>query len=59
MRTYKVTRGPHYDYPRVALWRWRNNGGTWTFLETVFTSYILRKVSWVTGKSFPAMSTFL
>jgi len=29
----------------------RNNGGTWTLLETAFTSYSLRNVSWVTGKS--------
>jgi len=24
--------GPHYDYPRGALWRWRNKGGIWALL---------------------------
>jgi len=32
-------------------WRWRINGGIWTLLETVFTSYFLRKVSWVIGRA--------
>ena len=27
----------------AALWRWRNNGGTWTLLEAAFRSYFLRK----------------
>jgi len=40
IRTYKVN-------PRAALWRWRNNGCTWSLLETAFKSYFLRKVSWV------------
>ena len=31
---------------RLVLWRWRNNGGTWTLLETAFTSYFLSKVSY-------------
>ena len=44
---------------RAALRRWRNNGGTWTLLETAFTSYFLRKISWVIGKSFLAVSTFV
>jgi len=30
--------------PRAALWRWRNNGCTWTLQKTSFTSYLLRKV---------------
>ena len=33
MRTCKVTRGPHYGYPRAALWRWHNKDGTLTLLE--------------------------
>jgi len=33
--------------PRAALWRWRNNGGTCTLLETAFSSCFLQKVSWV------------
>jgi len=48
MRTYEVTRGPHYDYPyfsRATLWRLRNNGGSLALLETAFTSYFLRKVT--------------
>jgi len=31
----KLLRGPNVDLwsnPRAALWRWRNNGGTWTLL---------------------------
>jgi len=36
MRTYKVNRGPHYSYSRAALWRWHNNGGTWTLLESFY-----------------------
>jgi len=43
-RNHIVTRGPHCAHQRVALWRWRNNGGTWNLLETAFTSYFLRKV---------------
>jgi len=30
----KLLHGPHEDFqgnPRAALWRWRNNGGTWTY----------------------------
>ena len=30
---------------RAALWRWRNNGGTWSLPETAFASYFLRKLS--------------
>jgi len=59
MRAYEVIRGAHYDYPEAALWRWRNSGRTWTFLETAFTSYFLQKVSWVVGKSLLAISTFV
>jgi len=47
---------------RAALWCWRNNDGTcttWTLLETAFTSYFLRKVPWVTGKSCLAFPTFV
>jgi len=44
-----ITRKPH-----LTLWRWCNNGGTWTLLEAVFTSYFLQKVSWIIGKSFLA-----
>ena len=39
--------GPQYDYPAAALWRWRNKGGTWTLLETAFTSFFLWMVPWV------------
>jgi len=49
----------HCGYPKVALRRWRNNGGTVTFLETAFTSYFLWKVSWDIGKSFLTVSTFV
>jgi len=45
--------------PRAALWRWRNNGSVWTLLETAFTSYFLRKLSWVIGKLFLAAFTFV
>jgi len=45
--------------PMAGLWRWRNNGGTRTLLETAFTCYFLRKVSWVIGKSFLAVFTFV
>ena len=51
----KLHRGPNevlWGNPRAALWRWRKNGGTWTLLETGFTSYFLRKIWWVIGKSF-------
>jgi len=51
MKAYKVT--------EEALWRWCNNGCTWTLLETAFTSYFLRKVTWVIGKSFLSVSTFV
>jgi len=44
---------------RATLWRWRNNGGTWTSLKTVFASYFLRKVSCVIGNSFLAVTTFV
>jgi len=30
----KLLRGPHEGVrgnPRAALWRWRNNSGTWTY----------------------------
>jgi len=39
MSTYKTNL-------RAALWCWRNNGGTWILLQTVFTSYFLWKVSY-------------
>jgi len=58
----KLLRGPNEDLqsnPRAAFWRWRNNVGAWTLLETAFTSYVLRKVSWVIGKSSLAVSTFV
>ena len=32
---------------RRPLWRCRNNGGTWTLLETGFTYCFLIKVSWL------------
>ena len=47
-----LTRGPSEDLlnsPRGALWRWNNSGGTWTFLETAFTSYFLRAAGPVFG----------
>jgi len=51
MKTYKVTRGPHYDADaEIAVPE---------LLETAFTSYFLRKASWITDRSFPAISTFL
>jgi len=37
----------------------RNNGATWILLGTTFTSYFLRKVSWVVEKSFLAVSIFV
>ena len=43
----------------AVLWHWHNNGGTWTLLETGFTSYFLQNVSWLIGKSFLAGSTFV
>jgi len=58
-KTYKETRGPRYGNPRAALWRWRNNCGTWTLPETALTSYFLRKVSWVVGKSFLTFTAFI
>jgi len=39
IRTYKQSNR------RAALWRWRNNSGTWTLQETAFTLYFLRNVS--------------
>jgi len=59
IRTYEEAWGPHYDYPRATLWHWRNNGGTWTLLETALTSYFLQNVLCVIGKSSLAFSTFL
>jgi len=46
--TYKVTRGPHCDAD-----------ATITVPELNFTSYFLRKVSWIIGKSFLAVSMFV
>jgi len=51
MRAIWSNWGPHY----VA----DETGGTWTLLETAFTSYFLGKVLWVTGKLFLAVSTFI
>ena len=51
--------GLYFDYPWGALWCWRNNIGTWTLLETAFTPYFLQKVSWVIGKSFQVVCTFI
>jgi len=48
-----------YPCPRAAISRWRNNGGAWTLLETAFTSYFLRVVSWISGRSFLAISTYV
>jgi len=58
----KLLRGPNKNLqnnPRAALWRWRNIGGTWTLTERAFASYFLQKVSWITGISFRATSTFV
>ena len=56
----KLLRRPNEDLHRGAtLWRWRNNDGTGTLPETAFTSYFLRKVSWVIGESSLAFSTFV
>jgi len=41
MRTYKATRGPHYDA-----------NATIAVPELNFTSYFLRKVSWIIGNHF-------
>jgi len=51
MRTYEVTRGPHYyaDATMAVPEPW----------ETAFTSYFLRKVSLVMGISFISVSTFV
>jgi len=46
---------PHFMTIRGL--HWRNNGRAWTLPETAFTSYFLRKVLWVIGKSFVAVST--
>jgi len=52
---YRVT-----ESQRLGPRRWRNNDGTWTLLETAFTSYFLRKVSWfLLGKSYLAIFTFV
>jgi len=34
-------------YPRAALRRKRNTGGTWTLLQTASASCLLRKIFWV------------
>ena len=51
--------GPQYDYPVAALWRWRNKGGTWTLLETAFTSFFLWIVPWDIGNLSLARYTFV
>jgi len=51
--------GLHYDYPVAALWRWRKKGGTWTLLETAFTSFFLWMVPWVIGNLSLARYTFV
>ena len=48
MRTYKITRGPHCDADETIA-----------VPESNFTSYFLRKVSWIIGKSFLAVSLFV
>jgi len=53
MGTYEVTRGPHYDADATMA------VPSWTLPEKAFTSYFLPRVLWVTGKSFPAVSTFV
>ena len=47
----KVTRGPHYDADATIA--------DLNLLETDFTSYFRRKVSWITCKPFLALSKFL
>jgi len=58
----KLLRGPNEDLestPTAALWSKRNNGGNTTSRDrNSFYSYFLRKVSWITGKSFLLVSTF-
>ena len=39
------------DDAYIITLHWRDNGGTWTLLETAFTSYFQRKVSWVIGRA--------
>ena len=51
--------GYYYDYPRAALWRWRNKGGTWALLEAAFTSFLQRMVLWVIGTLSLALSMFV
>jgi len=51
----KLLQGPNeglWSNLRAGLWCWNKNGGTWTLLETAFTSYFLRKIWQATGKSF-------
>ena len=46
-RGLKKETGPHYDYSRASIWRWRKKGCTWNLLETAFASFFLRMISWV------------
>ena len=48
MKTCKVTLGPQYDA-----------NATIAVPELKFTTYFLRKASWILGKSFLAVSTFV
>jgi len=53
MRSHKVTPGPHYDSDATIA-----ASEDPYILETAFTSYFLRKVSWVIGKLFLAVCKF-
>ena len=54
MRTDKVTEGPHYDADATMV-----VPQPYSLLETDITSYFPRKISWVIGKLFLAVSTFV
>jgi len=49
MRTFKVTPGPHYD-TNATMEIGVSEPPYLHLLETAFTSYFLRKVSFVIGK---------
>ena len=51
MKTCKVSRGPHYDADEIIA--------VPELTKTAFTSCFLRKVSWIIGKSFLTVSTFI
>jgi len=46
-RNSNCSEGQMMQQAEDRIWRWRNNGGTWTLLETAFKYYFSRIVSWV------------